>query len=254
MKILLLSSLMFCSISSGATIVPYEREIPRLEKYSFLSSESSPSGNYFIEYAGDENNTEYAQGFSILNQGPNLIVPEQPWSLEMIQRSYSFTTDDGSQRENYIWITDSNGSGRISDLFETVIVFLPRVGQMHIEETGDALVVTLSTGEEVTFSPAHKAITGGVLSEAPVDLNPSRSDRQFAGIKYTGKGIMIRSDSRAADPRLGKMLEVQKAGLAPCRVEKDVFWTQEGYPRFKFIKDEEAFAMIKEKCGADYLP
>lgn len=253
MKIVL-TTLMFTSLAFGATIVPFEREVPRVEKYSFLGSGSSESGNYFIEYAGDENDVEYSQGFGILNQGPNLIVPEQPYSMEMIQRSYSFVTNDGSQRENYIWVTDSNGSGRISDLFESVIVFLPRVGQMHIEENSDSLLVTLSTGEEVVFSSSHKAITGGVLSEAPVDLNPNRANRQFAGIKYSGKGIMIRSDSRAADPRLGKSLQVIKEGLKPCVLSKDSFWTQEGYPQFKFVKDEDAFQLIKDRCGAEYLP
>lgn len=253
MKILLFA-LFASSLSLASTIIPFERDLPRVEKYSYLGSGSSPSGNYFIDYAGDENEVEYSLGFSVTNHGPNNIVPDQPISLTMIQRNFSFVTDDGSQRENYVWITDSNGSGRISDYFETLIVFLPRVGQMHIEETSSEMIVTLPTGEEVLFNKIHKAIEGGVLSEAPVDLNPERSQRQFAGIKYHGKGIMIRSDSRAADPRLGKNLQIIKAGMSPCTMSKDSFWTQDGYPQFKFLRDEDAFNLIKEKCGEAYLP
>ncbi len=253
MKIMLFS-LFFSSFAMGATIVPFARDLPRVERYSYLGSESSPSGNYLLDYAGDANDVEYPLGFSLMNHGPNNIVPEQPNSMTMIERNFSFVSDDGSQRENYLWITDSNGSGRVSDYFETMIAFLPRIGQMHIEESGDELIVTLPTGEEVIFNKTHKAIQSGVLSEAPVDLNPDRSQRQFAGIKYSGKGIMIRSDSRAADPRLGKSLQVIKAGLTPCTISKDSFWTQDGYPQFKFLRDEDAFQVIKEKCGEAYLP
>ncbi len=247
-------SLLLPSLSFAGTIIPFEREAPRVDKYSYVGSQHSTSGNYTIDFAGDADDKTYSQGFSVSNYGPNEIVPEQPFSMNRIERNFAFVTDDKSQRENYLWISDYNGSGYLSDYFETAIVFLPRLGQMHVEETEDTLLVTIPTGEEVIFSKKHKAIVGGVLSETPVDLNPSRAQRKFAGITYSGKGIMIRSDSRAADPRLGKNLEIIKPGLKPCQVSRDVFWTQEGFPKFKFINDEDAYAVIKEKCGADYLP
>lgn len=250
----ILFSLIFSSFSFAGTIVPFEREVPRVEQYYYLGSQTSESGNFNWDFAGDFDDAVYSQGFSFTNYGPNDIVPEQPFSMDRISRNFSFVTDDGSLRENYLWITDSNGSGAISDYFESLIVFLPREGQMHMEETAEAMVVTLSTGEEVLFNKKHKAIVGGVLSEEAVDLNPDRSKREYARIKYQGKGIMIRSDSRAADPRLGKNLQVIKAGLQPCLVSKEAFWTQTGYPQFKFVRDEDAYAMIKEKCGAQYLP
>ncbi len=254
MKLGLITLLLTSWSLHAATIIPFQRETPRVEKYTYLGSQGSASGSFDITFAGDENDTEYSQGFSFSNFGPNLIVPEQPYSMSRIERHFSFVTDDESQRENYLWLTDSNGSGRISDYMESLIVFLPRVGQMHIEESSDSLIVTIPTGEEIIFNKEHKAITGGVISEAPVDLNPNRSERNYAGIKYHGKGVMIRSDSKGADPRLGKNLQVIKNGLAPCTVSKESFWTQNGYPQFKFVSDEDAFAVIKEKCGAEYIP
>lgn len=116
------------------------------------------------------------------------------------------------------------------------------------------MLVTLSTGEEVSFFTKYKTLNGGVLEEGPLDLHPDRAQRKHAQITYSGKGIIIRSDSWGADPRLAKNVQVLKRGLPACKIAGEAFWTQDGFPKFKFIRDEDAYTVIADKCGKEYLP
>jgi hypothetical protein len=241
------------SSSFAATIIPFERDAPRKEKYAFLRSTNDLSLNYTSTYGVDENDQLYWEGSTIKNYGPNNIVPDYQGE-DFASREYYFTSDDHAIRDTHLWITDYNGSSWMSDMFETVLVFLPRLNQMQVEEVGDKLVVTLTTGEEILFSAKERTIKSGVLVEAPMDMNPDRNLRNFADISYNGKGIILRSDAKAADPRLSPTIQVLKQGQKPCVLPSETFWTQTGYPKFKFIRDEEAFAVIKQKCGMKYLP
>lgn len=250
----LLISFLISSQALAATIIPFEREVSRIKEPAYVMSQNPDSREYTTDYMGDENDNLFYQGFSFQNRGPNVIVPSNPEGLNYPNRDFSFVTEDGAKKDTYLWLTDYNGSGRVSDFFETIIVFLPRENQFHIEEVSDELLVTLSTGEEVKFSKKSKSILSGVLQEAPIDLNPDRGQRKFAGLSYQGKGIMIRSDARGADPRLAPSLQIIKSGLKPCKMSSEVFWTQEGFPQFKYISDDDVYAKIKIKCGEEYLP
>ncbi len=249
------SSFLFALVSLpllSATIIPFERETPRVDRYHHISSDSRASSNYLSRYGIDDELNRYWRGFSFSNRGPNDIVPAKPEGINYAFRDYFFTSDDHSQRETYLWITDYNGSGRTSDYFETILFFLPRENQMHVEELSDELVVTLGTGEEVIFSTKNKTLLSGVLKEEAVDLNPNRSLRKYARIQYSGKGLIIRSDAKGSDPRLTPSLQVLKNGEAPCKISSETFWTQEGHPKFKFVSDQEALKVIEEKCGVGY--
>jgi hypothetical protein len=249
----LLTLILSSFTSFAATIVPFERDVTRIPRPTFLSSQYSDSGEFWKSFAGDEDDNLYYQGFSFQNSGPNKIVTTTPEGMDFPGRDFSFITDDHSRRDVYLWITDYNGSGYMSDLYETVLVFLPRNNQMHIEEIGEDFLITLPTSEEVTFSRKTRMITSGVLTEEALDFNPSRPDRKFAQVGYTGKGLVIRSDARASDPRLTKYSQVIKAGKKPCKVLSSLFWTKEGFPQFQFVSDDEVYSVISKHCGGDFL-
>lgn len=250
----LLTILAVSPAAFASTIVPFERDVARVERYSFLTSNNEASTFFTNVFGGDEKDELYFYAFDIENAGPNIIVPTTPETLEYAHRTFSFVTDDNSRRDTYLWITDDIGSGRISDLMESAVVFLPRVGQMHVEEQADNLLVTLTTGEEVSFKKSSNEIVAGVLKELPIDFNSDRTQRNFARLAYSGQGTMIRSNARGADPRLAKEVSVLRGELKPCKVPGPVFWTQEGFPKFKFVRDEEAYEVIRQYCGEKYLP
>jgi len=255
MKIKLLLPLLALTttLAQAATIIPFEREVSRIDIFAFLRGSNESSLYYRDLQVGDAEEKLFYQGFSLQNMGPNTIVTTSPDNDVYAYRNFSFVNTDKSRRDNLLWITDYNGSGSFSDLYETALVFLPRENQLHVEENGDALIVTLNTGEEVLFSKTAHMITGGVLKEKAVDFNPNQESRRFPRVTYSGKGIVIRSDARAADPRLAKTVQVLRKNKKPCIVPGSTFWTQGGFPKFKFVDDDSAMRVIEEKCGKKFL-
>ncbi|MCM2350539.1 MAG: hypothetical protein NDI69_11005 [Bacteriovoracaceae bacterium] len=241
------------SSALSATIIPFERDVPRVERFDYITANNRESKHY-LSHFGSYADELYYRGFGIHNVGPNDIVPTTPEWIDYPSREFFFNTNDHARRDTFIWITDSIGSNSVSDYAETILFFLPRQNQMHVEEHDESLAVTLTTGEEVSFFKKYKTLDGGVLKEEPVDLNPIRSERKHAQLAYSGKGIILRSDAWGADPRLAKTVQVLKAGLPACNISGPTFWTQEGFPKFKFVRDEDAYAVIMEKCGQEYLP
>lgn len=245
---------MLISFSTFAsTIVPFERDESRLPRPFYMTSNNQSSEYYSNTFIGDEHENEFFYSFSLMNMGSNDIVTTTATGIDFAYRDFDFVTDDHSRRDTFLWITDYNGSGRISDMFETLMVFLPRENQMNVEETATDLLVTLVTGEKVVFSKTARTIKSGVLRELPMDWNPNRTDRKFAGMTYSGKGLVIRSDARGSDPRLTKHVQILKKGLAPCTTYTKHFWTEDEYPSFRFITDDEAYKKIAELCGQEYI-
>lgn len=251
----LVTATAFAATAFAATIIPFERDEARVDSYDYITARNDESNVYRTEYGADSAENLFRRGFSFTNHGPNDIVPTEPNdTFEYPTRDFFFVSDDGAKRDTYLWITDYVGSGRTSDYFETMLVFLPRLGQMHVEEKEENLNVTLTTGEEMVVFKKYKTLNGGVMTEGPVDLNPNRALRSHAQISYSGKGIMLRSDTKGSDPRLAPFVYVYKKGLPACKIPGPTFWTQDGFPKFKFVNDEDAYAVIKEKCGEQYLP
>ena len=92
--------------------------------------------------------------------------------------------------------------------------FFPRVVVPHSELSANEsqIIVTLPTNEKVYFDAKTKEIVGGVLEEGPIDLSPSRFNRKFPNIKYTGSGIVLRVNARGRDPRLGQFNNAKIGG------------------------------------------
>lgn len=249
MRNLIFLGLILATHAFGATIIPFERDEPRYVSMDYLTSNNSESLFFTTNFAGFNSGDEVYRGFGISNTGPNDIVTSEPSGYDFPSRDFEFIMDDRSRQETYLWLTDYNGSGRISDRYETIMMFFPRDNQLFVEELDEVLLVTLPTGEEVAFDKKYKTITGGAMVEGPLNYKGG-----FPLVKYKGKGFVLRLDAKGADPRYARLLRVQKDNLPDCQIETGKFWTNESFPRFKYSRDEDVYQIIREQCGDKYLP
>jgi hypothetical protein len=211
------------------------------------------------------NQQDRVVGFEFSNRGGNPILPHRQ-DVEkglLFTRDFQFRFDDRARQDIHLFVSDWSPSRdkqfRLSELMNSVMVFFPRNYLPAIASSGGRTIVTLSTGEEVAFDAETHEVLGGVFSEAPVDLNPEKSARKFAGIDYIGKGVVVRANARGTDPRLGTTATVingtpdsgceQTDCKLQCRVPSNELWHQKGAARFKFSTDEEFDAYLLSRCG-----
>jgi hypothetical protein len=204
-------------------------------------------------------------GFEFSNRGGNPILPPRH-NIDknlFFSRDFQFRFDDRARQDIHLYVSDwspsRDGQFRLSELMNSVIHFFPRNYLPAIAGLGGSTVVKLPTGEEMQFDADTYEILGGVLAEAPVDLNPDRSARKFAGLRYTGRGVAVRADARGADPRLGTTATITAPAPVSecegadcnnqCRVPAQELWDQKGAFRFKFSTDEEFDRYLLARCG-----
>ncbi|MNT55851.1 hypothetical protein D3C72_1931200 [compost metagenome] len=144
-------------------------------------------------------------------------------------------------------------NGTISATQENVFMLFPRHTLPHIRTEGNKQVVTLPTGETVTFNTRTKEIIGGVLSEdGPMALGGGT--KNLSKISYGGKGVMIRAVAGGSDPRLAAKsvgtAVVTKQGKS-CSVPKKDLWDQRGSSavHFKYFSDKDFDTYLQRKCG-----
>ncbi len=132
--------------------------------------------------------------------------------------------------------------------FEAMV--FPRKTVPTIQSEGDNLVVTLATGEKVTYNAKTAKVISGVLS-----------DRK--GLSYTGTGVMVKvlntglnkkKDAALNRPnkyKNGKTVEITKLGSKTCYANvKDLWTSKSGEPdHFKFASDEAFNGWLKKKCS-----
>jgi hypothetical protein len=202
-------------------------------------------------------------GFDFSNRGGNRILPERHNVDKNLffTRDFQFRFDDRARQDIHLSVTDWAPSRdrqfRLSELMNSVIHFFPRKYVPAIAVANGRSIVTLPTGESVEFDAKTHEVLSGVLSEAPVDLNPDKAKRHFASIDYLGTGLMVRADARGTDPRLGTTatISVGEAGCADgackklCRIASKELWDQKGAVRFKFATDEEFDRYLQSRCG-----
>ncbi|HTM07868.1 MAG TPA: hypothetical protein VL754_05720 [Verrucomicrobiae bacterium] len=202
-------------------------------------------------------------GFNFSNWGGNRILPERH-NVDrnlFFTRDFQFRFDDRARQDIHLavsdWAPSRDRQFRLSELMNSVFHFFPRRYVPAIATADGRSIVTLPTGEEVTFDAKTHEILNGVLAEAPVDLTSDRTKRHFAALDYEGKGLVVRADARGADPRLGTTATISAA--APdcaeagckklCRVASRELWEQKGAVRFKFSTDEEFDRYLIAHCG-----
>jgi hypothetical protein len=203
-------------------------------------------------------------GFEFSNHGGNRILPPR-YDIskdQLYTRDFQFRFDDRARQDVHLsitdWVASRNKQFRLSELMNSVMLFFPRNYLPAVVTVGDRNILTLPTGEEVEFNAATHEVSGGVFSEAPVDLNLDRSARQFPAVRYTGKGVMVRADARGSDPRLGTVATVTTGSPAAdclqgkacnqCEVPAKEIWAQSGAARFKFAQDQDFHKYLLSRC------
>jgi hypothetical protein len=219
-------------------------------------------------YAGWEyrkNRQSQIVGFEFSNRGGNRILPEH-YDIGknlLFTRDFQFRFDDRARQDILLFISDWAPSRdkqfRLSDLMNTVMHFFPRNYLPAIRGSSARYVVTLPTGEQVEFDAKTREVLGGVFSETSVDFNPDRTLRQFPGINYVGKGVVVRANARGKDPRIRNVATITTGTPAPdcekgtacnqCQVPSQELWHQNGPIRFKFSTDQEFDRYLLSRCG-----
>ena len=204
-------------------------------------------------------------GFEFSNRGGNGILPQRHDIQKNLffTRDFQFRFEDRARQDIYLeltdWVPSRDKQFRLSELMSSVMHFFPRNHLPAIVSLGGRTIVTLPTGEEVEFDPKTHEVLGGVFSEAPVDLNPDKTTRKFPRIEYTGKGVMVRANSRGTDPRIGTTALIttgsppvnceKGTGCNHCQVPSKELWEQKGAVRFKFSTDLEFDRYLLTRCG-----
>lgn len=230
----------------------YLRDTPRFTQTEYVSSKTHENNFWDTTYVKyKEAPEEIYSGFDFRNSGPNSIADgEALLAGESVERSWAFVTRDGSKQESYLWVTDDAGSGKLSQLMESVILIVPRKVQPTVEIVGNDMVVTLPTGEKVIYDKMTKVIKSGVIKEGKVDLDPNRFNRKFAPVSYSGSGISIRVDKRGEDPRLlGGSATINQNGVT-CKVPVTELWTSDA--NFKYGDDAKLLSFLNTKCGKKF--
>lgn len=204
-------------------------------------------------------------GFEFSNHGGNRILPPRrdPIRNQFFTRDFQFRFDERARQDIHLmvsdWVPSRDRVFRLSELMNSLMLFFPRDFLPAIVTWQNRNLVTLPTGEEVAFDAASHEVIAGVFSEAPVDLNPDRSTRNFPAVAYRGKGVTIRANSRGADPRIGTTSLVttgtppqncDKGALcSQCEVPSKDLWEQTGAARFKFATDADFDRFLLFRCG-----
>ena len=209
----------------------------------------------FTGYIATEGAERRVAGFSFDNVGPNAMVPIHSTDFGSgPDREFNFNFRNRARQDIYLAVTDTPNE-YLSQRMESYFYFFPRKNLPAIEAIGTGagaeLKVTLPTGEEVVFNRNTFEILRGALQEtAPIDLGPDRFSRKFAGLRYTGTGVVIRVDKRGADPRLGTIATVT-FGRKTCKIPSSLLFNQrqDSDVEFLFSDDREVSALLNRKCG-----
>ncbi len=248
---LVLLPLSIQSVFAQTQLVPPEQDAV-VSKITYDSTRSDSIHDFSWTTQGD---SPLVCGFSFANMGGNQSVemhnrgagggPERDFAFEFKDRA----------RQNILFSITDMANGTTSQFMESYFYFFPRTYLPAIQWPAKSAIekvfkVILPTGEEVLFNTETKVMMGGVLKETrPLDMNEDRFSRKFAGIEYTGKGVMIRVDRRGNDPRLGTVATISQ-GSHRCKVSSAQLFDQDpsSIVAFLFPTDEAFAVFLKQAC------
>lgn len=185
--------------------------------------------------------------FKLLNRGPNRIVS----TGESRSRQWSFEYEGNARQDLGFSISDAPSS-TISQMQESYIMLFPRKTLPHIRVEGNRQIVTLPTGETVSFNAQTREVVGGVLSEDG-PMTAATNKLSPAKVSYHGSGVMVRVDRRGEEPRLQSngTATISKKGKS-CKVPVRDLWpnqAQNSPNHFKYFSDSDFDTYLKRKCG-----
>lgn len=203
-----------------------------------------------------------SEEFSFVNVGGNRIVKRSNAS-----RTFHFEYPEHA-RQNIAMQIDDAPSDRVSHTMHSYFMFFPRKQLPVLEQLQGTMEVTLSNGEKMIFDKETKEILAGVFDEGPLDMNKDNSKRQYADLRYKGRGVYLRVNARGQSPQLGEFektkidMEHGNVGSAEvlivngttgqkCRRPKTDFWeSMDVTPiEFKFPTDEAFEVYLQNNCG-----
>ena len=223
-----------------------------------------------VRYYFMKNNPQPAiVGFSLRNTGSPTVNPRGLKNAGPL-RQYTMLFPDRARENIHLSINDDvKLSGRFShDNMFRELHFFPRRELPRLQENHSAglLELTLPTGESVLFHRDTLEISGGALSEAPIDFNKSRYARNNPRVAYRGQYLAISVDQRGESPRRAKVWGQKKLAhvhypakyAKACRLSPGLIWDQRSKPGDSEPKlhmlhhsDDSLFAMIEKQCRWD---
>lgn len=185
--------------------------------------------------------------FKLRNRGPNKTVSAGN-SGRMREWGFDF---EGKARQDLGLAISDMPNGTVSQTQESYIMVFPRKSLPTIRTVGNRQIVTLPTGETVTFDLKTKQVIGGVLSEDGA-MTEGGKTLQPAKVSYRGNGVMVRVDVRGDEPRLkSETATITKQGKI-CRVPTKKLWpdrSERSAAHFKYFSDSDFDAFLKSTCG-----
>jgi hypothetical protein len=249
----------------SALAVPDKDPAPRQIAYDTQLSTRTSENKKLAGWQYRRNRQSKIVGFEFSNTGGNAILPPRRDASKNLffTRDFQFRFDERARQDIHLlvadWVASHDRQFRLSEVMNSLMHFFPRTVLPAIVNVGDRTIVTLPTGEEVNFDAGTYEIRGGVLSEAPVDLNPDRKARKFPAVEYRGKGVVVRANARGTDPRLGTVAIISSGAQPPdcpagsdcgqCQVPSRELWEQSGAVRFKFSNDKDFDRFLTARCG-----
>ncbi|MEN0060147.1 MAG: hypothetical protein AAGB31_15015 [Bdellovibrio sp.] len=189
--------------------------------------------------------------FQFSNRGPNKIVPQ---ARDGRSRDWVFNYAAGATQDMGISISDSP-NGTSSQTQETYIMLFPRKTLPHIRVEGNKKIVTLPTGETVTYDAKTNEILSGVLTEGGA-ITAGGKNLQPAKISYNGNGIMVRVDHVGEEPRLNSRAKATiTKGQQTCKVPVKDLWPDQNKNssvHFRFPTDAEFEKYLKRTCVGNW--
>jgi|GEM_PF-2566079 hypothetical protein len=198
-----------------------------------------PALNYYnLTPIGDQEVSAFALSERKVDRDKNSIEPKG--------RDWTFSFENQATQDIYFAVSDLSGvdkEGRVLGTDSYYLLF-PRVSLPTVRETDGRIIVTLPTGETVSYDSATKKPINGVLKET--------SAKGTSNIAYTGKGLMIRVDGQGDDPRRSSKATVIKNGKV-CKVPASEFWSPKNEAlHFKYGKDTTLNSFLMKSCGKDF--
>ena len=203
-----------------------------------------------------------SEEFNFVNVGSNKIIKDTSTS-----RTFNFEYPEHA-RQNIAMQVDDAPNDTISHTMHSIFMFFPRNQLPILEQLKKTMEVTLPTGEKMIFDKDSKEIIGGVFQEGPLDLASERTKRSYPDLKYTGRGVILRVNSRGQSPQLGEYekdnidMDFGNKGSAEvliingttgqkCRRPKIDFWDNLDVApiEFKFVTDEDFEIYLQNNCG-----
>jgi hypothetical protein len=204
----------------------------------------------------------FTERFSFENIGKNRIV-------KSLNSSRDFTFEYLEQaRQNISFEVHDAPSDQDSQRMLSHFMIFPRKKLPTVEQLDSKIVVGLANGEKIVFQKDSKEIIDGVFQEGPVDANRDRMIRRYPDFRYTGKGVLLRANSRGQSPQIAnyekdkidqqfgvtgsaEVLILNGSTGQRCRRPKSEFWEPLDVSpiEFKFATDEALDTYLKLHCG-----